>query len=113
MSSRLAGMKKPKSVPSPPTGPMDVFCMHWMGIPAAHAMRIVVLGVAGGAVMEAFMIKVWIGQTNFYEVVKKKEAEKRLAARTEQAGEEPSFGVVVRQQWEERKREMELQKKDS
>jgi hypothetical protein len=45
-----------------------------------------------------------------YEVVKKKEAEKRAAARIEQAeGAEPSFGAIVRQQWEERKRE--LQKK--
>lgn len=64
-SNPFAGMKKPKKVAqAPPDGPMDSFCMHWMGIPASHALRIVALGLSAGAFMEAFMIKVWIGQTN-------------------------------------------------
>ena len=43
-----------------------------------------------------------------YQVVKKKEAEKRAAARIEQVeGAEPNFGAIGRQQWEERKRELQ------
>ena len=61
----FAGMKQKKSTgPAPPAGVMDAFCSKWLGIPASNAARIVVLGVLAGAAMEAFMIKVWIGQTN-------------------------------------------------
>ena len=52
------------------------------------------------------MIKGWIGKTNFYQTVKKKEAERR--ADTDFAGES-SFGALVQKQWEERKKEMEAE----
>ena len=46
-----------------------------------------------------------------YEVVRRKEAEKRAALRAEAVeGAEPNFGQIVRQQWEERKRELESKK---
>ena len=67
-SNPFAGMKmkRPSKQAASATagGPMDSFCMHWMGIPASHALRLVTLGLAAGAFMETFMIKVWIGQTN-------------------------------------------------
>jgi len=45
--------------------------------------------------------------TAVYEVVKKKEAEKRAELRNTE-GAEPSFGQIVQQQWEERKKELRL-----
>jgi hypothetical protein len=64
-SNPFAGMKKPKAAAAATAdGPMDTFCMHWMGIPASHALRLVTLGLAAGAFLETFMIKVWVGQTN-------------------------------------------------
>ena len=57
--------------------------------------------------METFMVKVWIGKTNFYEVVKRKEAERRAELAKSGQVDEPSFGEIVRQQWEERKREQD------
>ena len=47
-----------------PTGAFDAACFKWLGIPAIQASRIVVIGVAVGAMMETFMVKVWIGKTN-------------------------------------------------
>jgi hypothetical protein len=103
--------RKPKL--PPPSGPFDVFCRRWLGIPAPHAMRIVGLGLFAGASMEAFMIKGWIGQTNFYETVKKKEAEKRLEAASKPLADDatPGFGEIVKQQWEEKKRLLEQQQR--
>ena len=76
-------------------------------------MRIVGLGLFAGASMEAFMIKGWIGQTNFYETVKKKEAEKRLEAASKPLADDatPGFGEIVKQQWEEKKRLLEQQQR--
>ena len=54
-------MKKPKYKVK---GPIDAASMKWLGIPLMHASRIVAIGIAVGAVMETFMVKVWIGQTN-------------------------------------------------
>lgn len=76
-------------------------CKRWLGIPKSYAARIIVLGVLGGAAMETFMVKVWIGQTNFYEVVKRKEAEKRLDSESKvdsSVPAAPSFGELVRTQ---------------
>jgi hypothetical protein len=47
-----------------PVNAFDDACYYWLGIPAVQASRIVVIGVAVGAMMETFMIKVWIGKTN-------------------------------------------------
>lgn len=104
-----ASTKKPKL--PPPEGPVDVWCRRWMGISIHHTTRIIVLGMLAGAAMETFMIKAWIGQTNFYETVKKKEAEKRIEKRKQDDG--PNFADILKQQWEEKKREMEQQSKDS
>ena len=128
-----------------PSGPIDAFCHNWLGMPVAQTSRIVALCLAAGFVMETFMVKVWIGQTNcalgwdhnarpnssltpdahahnpptathrsrphtgtlpaVYETVKKKEAEKRRDAAG--ATQEERFVDVLKQQWEERKREMD------
>ena len=64
-------------------------------------MDIVTVDV-GGAI-EAFMINVWIKETNFYGVVLKKEREKREAAAA--SGERP-FAEILKEQWEEKKREL-------
>ena len=45
-------------------GAFDAACMKWLGIPATHATRLVMIGLGVGAVMETFMVKVWIGKTN-------------------------------------------------
>lgn len=118
-----------------PTGAFDAACFKWLGIPAIQASRIVVIGVAVGAMMETFMVKVWIGKTNcaccakrkisriarrlsrmhtpsvslrtVYETVKKKEAERR---RDEQSITEPRFADVLKQTWEAKKRELEAEK---
>ena len=80
------------------------FCHRWFGVPPANVARIVLFGVVGGFMMETFMIKVWIGKTNcapprapgprlpassprtpfpaVYEVVLRKEAERRAAGAT-------------------------------
>ena len=47
-----------------PSGPIDAFCHNWLGMPVAQTSRIVALCLAAGFVMETFMVKVWIGQTN-------------------------------------------------
>lgn len=59
--------------------------------------------------MEAFMVKAWIGKTNFYETVKKKEAEKRAEKKANSDAEGLPFAEVLKQQWEEKKKEMEQQ----
>jgi len=68
------------------------------------------MGLVFGALVEVFMIKVWIGKTNFYEVVKRKEAEKRAEAKISAAeaakSGEKSFGEILKLQWEEKKKEM-------
>ena len=89
-----------------PQGSVDEFCFNWLGIPANQASRIVALGVAAGAAMETFMVKVWIGKTNFYETVKKKEAERIRDVKLQGGSDEPRFADVLKQQWEERKKEM-------
>ena len=89
-----------------PDGDIDVWCRRWMGITVHQSTRIILLGVLAGAAMEAFMIKGWIGQTNFYETVKKKEAEKRWEKQQER-NDAPSFAEVLRDQWELKKKEME------
>ena len=102
-------MRKP---PKPPPSAADAVCLRWFGIQFNHAMRIVVGGFLAGAGMEAFMIKGWIGKTNFYETVKKKEAEKRLANATpDAAADEPNFGDILKQQWEEKMRQLEEENK--
>jgi len=107
----LKSLNSSKKSKAPPPGAMDAVCMRWLGIPAAHAARIVILAFAAGAAMETFMVKAWIGNTNFYEVVKKKEAEKRAerVSSTKEA-EEPTFADLVRQQWEEKKKALEQER---
>lgn len=115
LATKVPGMKPlPKGMPGgtepPPTTSWpiaDAFCRRWLGISLYHTLRLTGFGLATGAGMEAFMILGWVGKTNFYETVKKKEAE-RLAelAKTEPAGETVNFGQVLKEQWEERKREM-------
>ena len=113
-TKKLAGLKVPKSTSdaSAPKSRMDAASLHWLGIPATYAARIVGLGLAVGAGIETFMVKVWIGSTNFYEVVKKKEAEKiaekrQIAAQGNGSPADPnSFAAILKAQWEERKREM-------
>ena len=112
-SARIAGLKvagrsKARAAVEA-SGPMDAACMRWLGIPVSHAGRIVVLGLIVGAAMETFMAKVWIGKTNFYEVVKRKEAERRAEERTATTSTEPSFAEMVRQQWEEKKKQRDAQ----
>ena len=86
-----------------PTSRFESICQHIFGIPLGYARRIVVGGLLLGAGVEAFMIKAWIGKTNFYETVKRKEAERVAASQT---SEQEGFSALVRQQWEERKKEM-------
>ena len=78
-----------------------------MDLSGMHAASILVGGFFIGAGMELFMVKVWIGKTNFYEVVKRKEVERREEAvkSTPASGEVP-FGELLKQQWEERKKEL-------
>ena len=47
-----------------PTGPIDAAVFHWLGISAMATSRLVVICLGAGAVMETFMVKVWIGKTN-------------------------------------------------
>jgi len=47
-----------------PANRIDAACYHWLGIPAASASQIIAIGIAVGAMMETFMVKVWIGNTN-------------------------------------------------
>ena len=56
-----AAMKKVKYMPK---GPIDAACFKWLGIPMVHASRLIVICVGVGAVIETFMVKLWIGQTN-------------------------------------------------
>ena len=58
----------------------------------------VALGFHLGAAVEPFMIKVYIKDTNFYEVAKKKEAQRR-----ENPSDWQKFGEEVKRQIEERK----------
>ena len=44
------------------------------------------------------MVKAWIGQTNFYEVVKRKEAERRAETSQPDPNQQPSFGELVKTQ---------------
>ena len=67
-------------------------------------------GLLAGAGMELFMVKVWIGKTNFYETVKEKEAARRAGALASKETGELSFGEIVKKQWEEKKKEMESKK---
>ena len=57
----VTGIKKPKYKPS---NAFDAWCYEWLGIPAMHASRIMVICLGAGFCMETFMVKVWIGQTN-------------------------------------------------
>ena len=50
----------PRGFPPPDTG----LCMRWLGIPPGYAARIIAFGLIGGAFLETFMVKVWVGQTN-------------------------------------------------
>ena len=86
---------------------LEATCRRWLGIGLPHASRIAGFGFITGAGMEAFMIKGWIGKTNFYETVKKKEVEKQLEIKKEiEAGERVDFAKVLKEQWEQRKKEM-------
>ena len=116
-ATRVPGMKpistgKPGSKAPPPSAwpASDAFCRRWLGISFAHTVRLTGFGLVTGAGMEAFMILGWIGKTNFYETVKKKEAE-RLAEqiKAEESGEVVNFGKVLKEQWEAKKREMAAQ----
>ena len=93
------------------TTAFEALSRRWLGIPLGLTARIVGLSLAAGAGMEFFMIKVWIGQTNFYETVKKKEAERRLAASSngEPEAETQKFATILKEQWEEKKRELAAQ----
>lgn len=111
------------------------------GLPAGNVARIVAFGVVAGFAMETFMIKAWVGKTNcapprapgprlpassprtpfpaVYEVVLRKEAERRAAGATSggaavdaAAGfagvpsgdaEALSLGEQVRRQWAEKR----------
>ena len=75
---------------------------------AARTSAMVFGGFVIGAGIELFMINAWINDTNFYEVVKKKEAEKRAMA-TQTATERP-FAEILKEQWEAKKKELEQNK---
>lgn len=88
-------------------GPYDAFCRRWFDLSARHTATIVGAGFAIGAGIELFMVKVWIGKTNFYEVVKKKEVERQVEAQKAATNSDmPSFGEILKQQWEEKKKQM-------
>ena len=82
---------------------MDALTRTWLGLSARHAAAVVAGGLLAGGAIEAFMINVWIKETNFYGVVLKKEREKREAAAA--SGERP-FAEILKEQWEEKKREL-------
>jgi len=44
-----------------------------------------------------------------YEVVVRKEAERRALQKVEPESAEPSFGDILKQKWEEKQRELEQQ----
>jgi len=85
---------------------MEAACRRWLGISASHAGGIAVVGLTVGAAVEAFMVKAWIGKTNFYETVKRKEAERRADVDSNKDDSFDSFAATLKKQWEERKREM-------
>ena len=85
----------------------DPWCRRWLGMTAIRTYAMVVGGFFVGAGIELFMINVWIKDTNFYEVVKKKEAEKRAAV--PDTTEKP-FGEILKEQWEAKKKELEQSK---
>ncbi|KAL1529314.1 hypothetical protein AB1Y20_000268 [Prymnesium parvum] len=102
---------------------MDALSLRWTGLKAARLGLMAAASFGVGAMLELFMIKVWIGDTNFYEVVKRKEAERRLEAElqrrlkpkipeviTPEVAAELSFGEVLKAQWEEKKRALEREK---
>ena len=87
----------------------DVLCRKWLGLSALRTNLMVAGGFLLGGAMEFVMIKLWVKDTNFYQTVLNKEAERR--AERQQAHEEGApFAVVLKEQWEARKREMELAK---
>jgi hypothetical protein len=87
----------------------DVLCRKWLGLSALRTNLMVAGGFLLGGAMEFAMIKLWVKDTNFYKTVLNKEAERR--AERQQAHEEGApFAVVLKEQWEARKREMELAK---
>ena len=87
----------------------DVLCRKWLGLSALRTNLMVAGGFLLGGAMEFVMIKLWVKDTNFYKTVLNKEAERR--AERQQAHEEGApFAVVLKEQWEARKREMELAK---
>ena len=124
----------------------DPWC-RWTGLPAARLGLMIAASMSTGAVIEMFMINVWIKDTNcahklsyayalpvhdpgcpvaVYEVVKKKEAEKRSEAEKQRAlkpvaaatkltpeiAGEMSFGEALKLQWEEKKRELAKQEQE-
>ena len=92
----------------------DKWCQKWLGLSAMRTNIMVASALLLGGGMEFFMIKVWIKDTNFYSVVLKKEAERRAEQASldaeAQAGNKP-FVEVLKEQWDARKKELELQKK--
>ena len=90
---------------------LDGTTRKWLGLSAISTYFVVGGGLIAGAVIETIMINMWIKDTNFYKVVLKKEAERQAESRTtttsEQSadGEKP-FGEVLKEQWEQRKREL-------
>ena len=77
---------------------MDAFCRRYLGLSATSMAMAVALGFHLGAAVELFMIKVYIKDTNFYEVAKKKEVQRR-----ENPSNWQKFGEEVKRQIEERK----------
>tara|TARA_B110001452_G_scaffold169167_1_gene141413 strand:- start:358 stop:663 length:306 start_codon:yes stop_codon:yes gene_type:complete len=91
---------------------LDGTTRKWLGLSAISTYFVVGGGLIAGAVIETIMINMWIKDTNFYKVVLKKEAERKATTTiSEPADGEKPFGEVLKEQWEQRKRELEATQK--
>ena len=87
----------------------DVMCRKWLGLSALRTNLMVAGGMLLGGAMEFVMIKLWVKDTNFYRTVLNKEAERRAVLEKAQDGGKPFF-ALLKEQWESKKRDMELEK---
>jgi len=87
----------------------DVWCRKWLGLSALRTNLMVAGGMLLGGAMEFVMIKMWVKDTNFYKTVLNKEAERRAELNKAQQDGKP-FVAVLKEQWEAKKREVELEK---
>jgi hypothetical protein len=124
---------------------VDAAWIKWTGLPARRGLLVGAASFMLGAIMEGFMLNVWIKDTNcvlppathalanlcdnthitrvaVYKVVLKKEAERRaekveaeqraasVAIVSEEDAAAVPFGLLIKQQWEEKRRALELEK---